>query len=332
MSTTWLAGGSPLPNRMPVDITLDWASPGAVGGITPVPVVAHLHGGDSQYLSDGLPDAWGTPCAGPTPAAGCTNGPEPQEGRLFSFPYQYDNSQEAGTLWYHDHALGITRTNVYMGLAGFYVLHDPNENALRAAGVLPSFPYEVPIVIQDREFDSAGQLVYPTGKVPVNSVLPEFFGRLALVNGQAWPKLNVEQRKYRLRLLNGSDSRFYDLRFEVFAKNAQITPGKGTPVPILVIGDELGLLDTPAVPDPEYPGGRRAAEHPKRAGDRPRRTLRRNRGLHGVPPAVAWWSPTRPCRRTRMPPGRPTSCWTASWPSMSPCRYVGAQCDGGPGY
>ena len=63
---------------------------------------------------------------------------------------------------------------------------------------------------------------------------------MALVNGQAWPKLDVEQRKYRLRLLNGSDSRFYDLRFEVFKKDSQITPGKGAPVPILVIGNGSG--------------------------------------------------------------------------------------------
>ena len=198
---------------------------------------------------------------------------DPQEGRLFSFPYTYENQQEAGTLWYHDHALGITRTNVYMGLAGFYILRDPNEDALRTAGVLPDFPYEVPIVIQDREFDSAGQLLYPTGKVPVNSALPEFFGRVALVNGQAWPKLDVEPRKYRLRLLNGSDSRFYDLRFEVFKKDSQITPGKGAPVPILVIGNELGLLNTPVVPILDTPVGGVRPNVPERAAHRPRRAL-----------------------------------------------------------
>ena len=262
------AAGNPLPNRMPVDTTLDWANPGAVGGITPVPVVAHLHGGDSAYLSDGLPDAWGTPCAeereessGTASTDACDKADPPQEGIsksekvFYSKPYTYENTQEAGHLWYHDHALGITRTNVYMGLAGFYFLRDANENALRDAHVLPSFPYEVPIVIQDREFTSTGQLLYPTGKVPVNSALPEFFGSLALVNGQAWPKLDVEPRKYRLRLLNGSDSRFYDLRFEVFGKDNKITPGAGTLVPILVIGNELGLLDAPAMPVLDTPIG-----------------------------------------------------------------------------
>jgi spore coat protein A len=249
------AAGNVLPNRMPVDLTLDWANPGAVGGITPVPVVAHLHGGDSAYLSDGLPDAWGTPCAetpAPTPCAAALlpqSGVSVSGSVFYTKPYTYENLQEAGHLWYHDHALGITRTNVYMGLAGFYFLRDDNENALRDANVLPSHPYEVPLVIQDREFDGAGQLFYPAGRTPVNSHLPEFFGRVILVNGQAWPKLDVEPRKYRLRMLNGSDSRFYDLRFEAFARDNQVQPGKGVPVPVLVVGNELGLLDTPALPE-----------------------------------------------------------------------------------
>jgi spore coat protein A len=241
--------GNPLPNRMPVDTTLDWANPGAVGGITPVPAVAHLHGGDSQYLSDGLPDAWGTPFVGQENG---TTILAPQSGRLFATPYTYDNTQEAGTLWYHDHALGITRTNVYMGLAGFYILRDANENSLRASNVLPSHPYEVPVLIQDRMFTADGNLFYPStaqGNLPNPTHLPEFFGDVVLVNGKTWPKLDVEPRKYRLRMLNGSDSRFYDMRFEIFPKDAQVVPGGGTPVPVLVIGTELGLLNSPALPE-----------------------------------------------------------------------------------
>jgi len=250
--------GDALPNRMPVDTTLDWANPGAVGGLTPVPAVAHLHGGDSQYLSDGLPDAWGTPFAeleNGTTSLGASI-LTPQQGRLYSKPYLYENTQEAGTLWYHDHALGITRTNVYMGLAGFYILRDANENGLRLsalpgdAPVLPSHPYEIPLAIQDREFSADGSLYYPADAkgMPSPTHLPEFFGRVVLVNGQAWPKQNVEPRKYRLRLLNGSDSRFYDLRFETFAAGKSIAPGAGVPVQVLVIGNELGLLDQPALP------------------------------------------------------------------------------------
>lgn len=227
---------NPLPNRMPVDTTLDWANPGAVGGITPVPAVAHLHGGGNPYLSDGLPEAWETP--------------DGQMGRLFARPYTYENRQEAAILWYHDHALGITRTNVYMGLAGFYLIRDDNENRLRKDGILPSYPYEIPIVIQDRMFLSDGSLFYPAEAepeeggeptpLPAPTHLPEFFGNVILVNGQAWPKLDVEPRKYRFRLLNGSDSRFYDLR---------IQGRDGRSLPILVIGNELGLLDRPAIPD-----------------------------------------------------------------------------------
>lgn len=249
------AVGNPLPNRMPVDTTLDWANPGAVGGLTPVPAVAHLHGGDSQYLSDGLPDAWATPFEG---QENTTTILAPQGGRLFSKPYTYENLQEAGTLWYHDHALGITRTNVYMGLAGFYILRDTNENSLRSNGVLPSHPYEVPVVIQDRMFNADGSLFYPAAGgpgLPIPTHLPEFFGDVALVNGKAWPKLNVEPRKYRLRMLNGSDSRFYDMRFEYFLPGKNIVAGMGVQLPLLVIGDELGLLDTPATPILDTPVG-----------------------------------------------------------------------------
>ncbi len=263
---------------MPVDVTLDWANPGAAGGITPVPLVAHLHGGDSAYLSDGLPDAWGTPCAETPTPRGCRRAVAPQSGTLFNggVAYTYENTQEAGTLWYHDHALGITRTNVYMGLAGFYMLRDANENALRTGNVLPSGNYEIPIVIQDREFTTLKQLFYPSGAIDmlgnpiVNSHLPEFFGRVILANGQAWPKMNVEPRKYRLRLLNGSDSRFYDLRFEHFAPGAAIVPGTGTRVPLLVVGNELGLLDAPAVPmldTPVDPDGPELPLPPVRSGE-----------------------------------------------------------------
>lgn len=239
----------PLSNRMPVDTTLDWANPGSVGGITPVPAVAHLHGGDSEYLSDGLPDAWSTPFENDNQTLTA------QQGRLFSKPYTYENRQEAGTLWYHDHALGITRTNVYMGLAGFYILRDHNENILRESNVLPQHPYEVPLVIQDRMFNADGSLYYPSTSpgLPNPTHLPEFFGEIALVNGKVWPKLNVEPRKYRLRLLNGSDSRVYDMRFEYFMAGKTVIPGKGVQLPILVIGNELGLLDSPATPSLDSP-------------------------------------------------------------------------------
>ncbi len=212
------SGTANLPHLLPVDTSIHWAAP-AGWPQSGVPIVTHLHGGHSSSASDGLPDAWFTPNAGPA-------------GRLYQPIYVYENDQEAATLWYHDHALGITRVNVYAGLAGFYILRDANEAALN----LPQHPYEVPIVIQDRMFTAAGELFLPsepeTDGAPNPSVLPEFFGDFILVNGQAWPVLDVEPRRYRLRLLNGSDSRFYNLFF---------SSGQ----PFWQIGTDAGLLPAP---------------------------------------------------------------------------------------
>ena len=129
---------------------------------------------------------------------------------------------------------------------------------LAAQSRIPAYPYEVPLVIQDRMFLDNGQLFYPSTGDGVDTAdpynqfapthLPEFFGDVMLVNGQAWPKLDVEPRRYRLRLLNGSDSRFYAMRFETFADNASIVAGNGLSfAKISVIGNELGLLNSPVV-------------------------------------------------------------------------------------
>jgi spore coat protein A len=189
---------------LPVDMSLHMAHP-AKGGI---PTVAHLHGGHTESASDGLPEQWFTQGWSET-------------GPYFAQQtFNYDNDQQAATLWYHDHALGITRLNVYAGLAGFYLLRDENEIGLMNDGVLPSGPYEREIVIQDRMFTADGQLFIPTTDpelppgAPDPSIIAEFFGDFILVNGVAWPKLDVEPRKYRFRMLNGSDSRFYVLRFD----------------------------------------------------------------------------------------------------------------------
>jgi spore coat protein A len=223
----------PLPHLLPVDPTVHWAleEPGehSIGDgahgpyLGPIPVVTHLHGGHTRSDSDGLPDAWFTP------------GYE-QTGRLFNEWYTYDNDQEAATLWYHDHALGITRLNVYAGLAGFYILRDEAEEALIASNALPSGPYEVAAAIQDRMFRADGELYLPAMPEhpdhPDPSVMPEFFGDVMLVNGQAWPRLDVEPRPYRIRLLNGSDSRFYVL---------SLSSGRS----FRQIGTDTGLLPAP---------------------------------------------------------------------------------------
>jgi spore coat protein A len=217
---------------LPVDPTVHMAHP-VNGGI---PIVIHLHGGHSESASDGLPDEWFTQDWA-------------ELGSLFAKKrFHYDNDQEAATLWYHDHALGITRLNVYAGMAGFYLLRDNNENQLIYGGVLPSGPYEAGLAIQDRMFTDTGQLFWPSSDPDIEpgfdplppgpSIIAEFFGDFIVVNGMAWPKFEVEPRKYRMRLLNGSDSRFYvfELRDDQFGGSAQ---------PFFQIGTDSGLLPTP---------------------------------------------------------------------------------------
>ncbi len=166
-------------------------------GTTPVGIV-HLHGGKVAPESDGDPDlAYPPGQQSPT--------------------YIYPNDQPAATLWYHDHALGITRLNVMMGMAGFYILRDANENVL----ALPSNVYEVPLVIQDRSFHQDGRLKYPT------SWQQHFFGDKILVNGKVWPYLNVDQGKYRFRVINGSNSRTYTLALSDNATFWQIGTDQG---------------------------------------------------------------------------------------------------------
>jgi FtsP/CotA-like multicopper oxidase with cupredoxin domain len=182
--------------------------------------------------------------------------------------FQYPNSQRASTIWYHDHTLGMTRLNVYAGPAGFFLIRGGPEGdgAVRdsrtgAVAVLPGpapkandkFPsnktyYEIPIAIQDRSFNADGSLFYPDTRAFFDNITgpylpdtdispiwnPEFFGNTIMVNGNTWPFLNVEQRRYRFRFLNGCQARVLILNF------ANI-PG----VQVWQIGNEGGFLATP---------------------------------------------------------------------------------------
>jgi spore coat protein A, manganese oxidase len=178
----------PATHLLPVDATYHVHLP-----TTGIPTVVHLHGGHSEDASDGQPDAW-------------YNTGYAQKGTAWKKNvYTYDNSQEGAMLWYHDHALGATRLNVYAGLAGMYLLNDANDQALP----LPRGNYERELLVQDRMFTSTGQLFLPTDPAVVNGGMPEFFGNFILVNGKAWPFMNVEPRKYRFRVVNASDSRVY---------------------------------------------------------------------------------------------------------------------------
>jgi len=182
-------------------------------GMPDVRAVVHAHGHEVPSQYDGGPFAWFTP----------------GKSRIYEYPI----IQHAATTWYHDHAIGITRLNVVAGLAGFFIIVDDVEASLN----LPKAPYDMGLVFQDRTFTAGGQLDYPTvGNVP--SVhpqwVPEFFGDTILVNGKVTPFLRVEPRKYRLRLLNGSEARFYNIRFSSGQK-------------FWVIADEAGLLEAPVL-------------------------------------------------------------------------------------
>ena len=287
-----------LPHLLPVDPTLHWANPpGGLAGrdgrptfsttpgpyTGPVPLVTHVHGAVGVADdSDGYTEAWYLPDAVNLPAGYAREGTwydffRAKAEAAYGVPwgpgfavFQYPNENRASTIWYHDHALGMTRLNVYAGPAGFYlirggpagdeaVLDDRFRRPVPA--VLPGpapregdpFPsnrpyYEIPIAIQDRTFTPEGALSYPdtraifdgfTGPfMPESNVSPiwnpEFFGNTIMVNGSTWPYLTVEQRRYRLRFLNGCQSRFVVLDFA------------GIPdVEVWQIGNEGGFLPAP---------------------------------------------------------------------------------------
>lgn len=252
------ATGGYLPHLLPVDPTLHWANPpgGLAGRDTrpsfattpgpytgPVPIVTHVHGAHTAEDSDGYPEAWYLPDAVNIPAGYATT------GTFFDYfnakynhnwkggtaAFKYPNDQPATTLWYHDHTLGMTRLNVYAGPAGFYVIRGGPDG--QVGGTLPGpapgigdDPFgtycEIPIVIQDRSFNTDGSLYYPDNRAffdgftgpyapntPVSPIWnPEFFGNMMVVNGNTWPYLNVERRRYRFRFLNGCNSRFLVLK------------------------------------------------------------------------------------------------------------------------
>ncbi len=153
-------------------------------------LVTHLHGGRTQADFDGWPDNVSVPNQ--------------------SVNYTYHNDQPATMLWYHDHAIHVTRLNVYAGLAGTWLIRDDEERQLQ----LPSHQYEIPLVIQDRNLDTNADDIFSGAllhKTEVQDGPAEFFGPFTLVNGKIWPKAEVEPRLYRFRVLNGSNARTYRL-------------------------------------------------------------------------------------------------------------------------
>ena len=151
------SAGNPLPHLLPVDTTLLDPKMTALGGLATigVPIVTHVHGGHTEAASDGTPMQWYGPLND------VSGNPLYVGDDYVKNTFTYDNTQQAATIWYHDHAMGVTRLNVYAGLAGFYIVHDTNENTLVANHNLPSKPYDIPLAIQDRLFTTDGQLYYP---------------------------------------------------------------------------------------------------------------------------------------------------------------------------
>jgi len=262
---------------LPVDTSLHWcySLPGYEDYSIKrngVPIVTHLHGGHSAFQFDGNPEFFWSPdyeIIGPR-----------WNGDIIK-DFEYLNDQPAGNLWYHDHALGITRLNVYAGMAGFYFVRDDVDTgeADNPLG-LPAFPYELAYAIQDRMFKDKGDLFYsafpgdpfyddfitgegvdlPTDIFPGGgpTALAEFFGDHMVVNGKIWPKADVEPRNYRMRLLNGTDSRFMVVRFRAAPLGATDLSNAGAPIPFWVIGSDQGLASAATSTDTLViePGGR----------------------------------------------------------------------------
>ena len=204
-----------LPNEhfLPMDRTIH----GAEADKPAVRTVVHLHGAKTGPESDGYPEDWIVP------------------GK--SSLYYYPNQQDAAMLWYHDHALGINRLNVYAGLLGTFLIRDSLDDALN----LPKGKYELPLILYDRLLTHQGQLLYPVSPDPQSPWVPEIFGNAILVNGKLFPYLEVEPRKYRFRLLNGSNARSYNLSL---VENASANQNE---VPFHQIGTDQGLAFTPGI-------------------------------------------------------------------------------------
>jgi FtsP/CotA-like multicopper oxidase with cupredoxin domain len=235
-----------------IDQTLHWADPLGQGHVFvpytgPIPTVVHLHGAEDQSTSDGAPEAWFT--------SGGLHGP----GYFTQSPtapnsavYFYPNGQEATTLWFHNHSLGITRINVYSGLTAMYLIRDQFDTGKKNSPLnLPAGAQEIELLIQDRGFDTNGQMLFPDSAANPAAVdgppsnpkihpfwIPEFFGDTMVVNGRTWPFLSVEPRRYRFRIVNASNARFVRMGLVDRAGGA-VGPA------IFQIGTDGGLLDRP---------------------------------------------------------------------------------------
>jgi spore coat protein A len=194
----------PAHHFLPVDFSLH----GCGHDVPEVRACVHVHGGRTPSESDGYPEDWYVP----------------GKSRVCRYPFE----QDAATLWYHDHAMGLNLLNMYAGLIGTAIVRDKGEDALG----LPSGKYEVPIQLYDRNFSADGQLFYPESGIPGHPWVSEFEGDAILLNGKIRPYFKVEPRMYRFRLLNTANSRFFNLSLSDKSMFHQI-------------GSDQGLLSAP---------------------------------------------------------------------------------------
>ncbi|PWA44760.1 cupredoxin superfamily protein [Artemisia annua] len=199
--STYVTWKNHLPSQhiLPVDDTIPTAIPRKHKGI---PTVVHLHGGIDEPQSDGNSHSW------------FTSGFK-EVGPMWSKKtYHYHNKQQPGNLYYHDHAMGLTRVNILAGLFGAYIIRD---NKVEAPLGLPSGDeFDRTLIVVDRGFRTNGSIYMDTkGNNPsVHPVWqPEYFGDVIIVNGKAWPYMNVRRRKYRFRIINSSNARFFKFFF-----------------------------------------------------------------------------------------------------------------------
>lgn len=198
-----------------------------------VPTVLHLHGGHTPPNSDGYPTDYVLPQGVSEPVAMGPRGTSTSVTRTYEFPL----TQRAATLWYHDHAMDFTAPNVYRGLAGMFVVEDEQDAALG----LPAGARDLPLVIADRSFGADGELLYPAlfadrRRPGVESrFMGGVLGDIVLVNGAPWPVHDVEAARYRLRVLNASSARRYEL----------VLDGHGSAQRFVQVGSDQGLLERP---------------------------------------------------------------------------------------
>jgi FtsP/CotA-like multicopper oxidase with cupredoxin domain len=171
-------------------------------------LTVHNHGNHSTSVNDGQPEDFliGT-----------------GKSRTYIYDGLEDGSNQRGKMqFYHDHRMDVTARNVWMGLAGMYIVDDPADPA-----TLPSGAFDLPLTVADRQFDVNNQIPYvfdPNGVT----------GDKILINGVYQPYLELGDRKYRLRILNASNARTYFLALS-------------TGDPFIQIGTESGLLPAPVM-------------------------------------------------------------------------------------